>query len=351
MAASSQSAESAVTADEQVAKVFAWRRGFNAMHLIDLGIELGIFKALAQAPDSTAKDIARTLSLHAPYVETWCTTAYGFGLLEGDEQRRFRLAPHFDQILASPGHPRYLGGYVRLGTEFASADFRLCQRAFRSGETAPFQGRSESFAKVIGEAIGGLHLITAKKLLPELPGLRPRLEAGGHLLEVGCGTARFLLQFARAWPDARATGVDIDPTGLAIARTAIEQAGCADRVRAVAGDAGTAVEPQSCDVAVMIEVLHEIAPQYRQQVVDACARALRPGGWLLIIDETYPSTLQETRLPEYQFPLQTGFEELVWGNVIPTREEQERLLRGAGFDAEIRRSLIGEGFTVLSVQR
>ena len=38
---------------------------------------------------------------------------------------------------------------------------------------------------------------------------------------------------------------------------------------------------------------------------------LKPGGWLLIVDETYPSSLEEARRPEFQFPLQTGFEELV----------------------------------------
>ena len=347
----SQESRPNVTADEQVSKIFAWRRGFNAMHLIDLGIDLGIFKAFAEAPDSFPADIAAKLRLHAPYVETWCTTAYGFGLLDGDESRRFRLAPHLDQILASPGHPRYLGGYVRLGTDFAAEDFRRCRNAFRTGEVAPFQGRSESFARVIGEAIGGLHLITARKLLPDLPGLKPRLEAGGGLLEIGCGTGRFLLQFAKAWPSARATGVDIDPTGIAIGRDAITNAGIEERVRVLEADPAEAVEAESCDVAVMIEVLHEIAPAARQHIVNACARALRPGGWLLIVDETYPSTLHETRLAEFQFPLQTGFEELIWGNVIPTREEQEQLLRTGGFSNPIRRELIGEGFTVLSAQR
>ena len=73
--------------------------------------------------------------------------------------------------------------------------------------------------------------------------------------------------------------------------------------------------------------------------------------WLLIVDETYPSTLAQTREPEFRFPLQTGIEELTWGNVIPDRAEQESLLRGAGFTGEIQRSLIGEGFTVLAAQR
>ena len=38
------------TADSQVAKIFEWRRGFNAMHLIDIGIHVGLFRALAATP-------------------------------------------------------------------------------------------------------------------------------------------------------------------------------------------------------------------------------------------------------------------------------------------------------------
>ncbi|MEQ1882259.1 MAG: hypothetical protein ABL878_14960, partial [Burkholderiales bacterium] len=86
-------------------------------------------------------------------------------------------------------------------------------------------------------------------------------------------------------------------------------------------------------------------------VVAAAARTLKAGGWMVIVDETYPSSLADARKPEFRFPLQTGFEELIWGNVIPTREEQEELLRDAGLRGPINRELIGEGFTVLTVQR
>ncbi len=35
-----------ITADSQVARIFEWRRGFNTIHLIDVGIRTGLFKAL-----------------------------------------------------------------------------------------------------------------------------------------------------------------------------------------------------------------------------------------------------------------------------------------------------------------
>lgn len=339
------------TADDQVARIFEWRRGFNAMHLIDLGVRLGLFRAFAETPGSKPSEVAESLDLHIPYVETWCTTAYSFGILEGNEDRSFRLAPYMDQILGTPKHPRYLGGYVRLGTEFATEDHRYCLEAFKTGETVPFQGRSETFADVVAQSTAGLQVLSARKLLPELPGLQERLDGGGSILEVGCGTGQHLVQLTKAFPQARCVGVDIDPTGMKAAGAAVAKAGVADRVSLINADIAEAVESESVDAVVMVEVLHEIEPRFRQSVVDGCHRALRFGGWLLIIDETYPSTLEESRMQEFLFPVQTGFEELTWGNVVPTREEQESLLRDAGFDGEIGRSLIGEGFTVLSVQK
>ena len=340
-----------ITADDQVARVFEWRRGFNAMHLIDLGVQLGLFKAFAETPDATPGKVAETLGLHEPYVNTWCTTAYSFGLLDGDENRTFRLAPFFDQILANPGHPRYLGGFVRLGTEFATEDHRYCMEAFKTGGTVPFQGRSDVFAEVIAQSTAGLQVLSARKLLPELPGLQARLAAGGTIAEVGCGTGQHLIQLAKCFPEARLVGIDIDPTGIKVARSVVENAGLSDRISLIESGIESAVEEGSVDAIVMIEVLHEISPQLRQDVIQGCFRVLSPDGWLLIVDETYPATLSESREKEFLFPVQTGFEELTWGNVVPTQEEQETLLRNAGFSREIGRTIVGEGFTVLSVQK
>jgi SAM-dependent methyltransferase len=350
------------SADDQVARIFGWRRGFNAMHLIDLGVRLGLFEALAAQPGQSAAELAGSLGLHAPYVQTWCITAYSFELLEADEDAgeagdegaaapRFRLAPHIDAILGNETHPRYLGGYVRLGAEFATDDYRLAQQAFRTGETAPYQGRSEGFTRAVTQAIAGVNVMVARKILPGVAGVAEVLNAGGSLLEVGCGTGFLQLQLARAFPNARCTGIDIDPTGLAAARRAVAQAGLGGRVQILGGDVGTVVAPGSFDVVVMVEVLHEIDPAIRGGVIRSCARALEPGGWLVIVDETYPSTLAQARLPEFRFPLQTGLEELMWGNVVPTREEQERLLAEAGFAEAPQRSLFGESFTLLVARK
>jgi SAM-dependent methyltransferase len=341
----------APTADSQVTRIFEWRRGFNAMHLIDIGIRLGLFRALAETPHADPQSLASQLGLHAPYVKVWCTTAYSFGLLEAEGETRFRLAPFVNDILANPSHPRYLGGYVQLGTRFSTDDYRYALDAFRTGATSPFQGRSEEFARIVAEAIAGVNVMVARKILPGLPSVAEKLNAGGSLLEVGCGTGNLQIQIAKAFPAARCAGIDIDPTGIQCARDAVRQAGLADRITIIEGDIADSVQRESFDVVVMVEVLHEISPDIRPRVIAGCADALRKGGCLVIVDETYPSTLAEAREPEFLFPVQTGLEELMWGNVIPTRVEQEKLLRSAGFDGSIDRSLLGAGFTLLTTRR
>lgn len=341
----------AISADEQVARIFEWRRGFNNIHLIDTGVELGLFRALADAPGQTAEALAARLDLKPHPVRTWCWTAHGQALLDADADGAFRLAPHMDAILANAGHPRYLGGYAQLGTRVAAEDFRRSIETFRTGSVKPFQGRGQAFAHLIAQSTWGLQVVTAKKLLPAVEGLPARLEAGGTVLEVGCGTGNFLVQVAKSFPQARAIGVDLDADSLTIAQWRIAEAKLADRISARLGTVDEVVAADSVDVVVMIEVLHEIAPALRPVVVQQCAHALKPGGVLLVVDETYPSTLAQTREADFRFPLQTGIEELTWGNVIPTREEQERLLGDAGFKPPYDRSIIGEGFTVLVARR
>jgi 2-polyprenyl-3-methyl-5-hydroxy-6-metoxy-1,4-benzoquinol methylase len=320
--------------------------------LIDLGIRVGLFRALAEGgPGCTARDLAAKLGLNEPYVDTWCKTAYGMELLDADESARYRLAPHMDQILASPTHPRYLGGYVRLGTDVAAEDFRRCVDAFRTGAVMPFQGRGDHFNQAIAESTWGLQVVTAKKILPGLDGLAARLQAGGSVLEVGCGTGNLLALLAKSFPQASVVGVDIDEDSLASARAKITKGGFDGRAEARHGTVGATVAPNSMDAAVMVEVLHEIAQPLRPGVIREVASALRPGGWMVIVDETYPSTLEQARRPEFKFPLMTGFEELLWGNTIPTREEQEQLLADAGLTGPVERSIIGEGFTVLATRK
>ena len=330
-----------ITADSQVARIFEWRRGFNTIHLIDVGIRAGLFKALTESPGlDRARDRATSSACMLRLSKPGARPPTGWNCWMRTMAPRYRLAPFFDSILAAPD-PSALSGRLRAagyGSRRGGLP-ALRDRRLRTGEVKPFQGRGDDFAQAIAESTWGLQVVTAKKILPALDGLAARLEAGGTVLEVGCGTGNLLVQLAKAFPQARCVGVDIDADSLASgAQPDREGRDRGARAGAPGNRRGRRSRRASVDAVVMVEVLHEIAPSIRPSVINESAAALKPGGWMVIVDETYPSTLEEMRKPEFRFPLMTGFEEMVWGNVLPTREEQEKLLRDAGLTGPIDRT-------------
>jgi S-adenosylmethionine-diacylgycerolhomoserine-N-methlytransferase len=60
---------------------------------------------------------------------------------------------------------------------------------------------------------------------------------GGHVLEIGCGTARNLISVARRYPGTACYGVDLSRQMLATARQSVALAGLAGRIHLGEGDA------------------------------------------------------------------------------------------------------------------
>jgi SAM-dependent methyltransferase len=96
---------------------------------------------------------------------------------------------------------------------------------------------------------------------------------GRMVLDVGCGAAVDLARFARG--GAVATGVDIAPAAIALARANFEQQGLAGRF-----EVADAEHLPFTDAAFDLVYAHGVV-QYTanpQRLVDECRRVLKPGG-------------------------------------------------------------------------
>jgi SAM-dependent methyltransferase len=340
----------APTPREQLAKLLTYTRGFRATFLISTGLKLGLFRHVSENPGITPEALAAGLGLHPPYVSTWCRTACALGFLEADEAGHLTLAPAYDQILVDSESPWYYGGAVGLLVDYEADDLARHPAFFQSGAVHPFQSHGRAFSEQVGNATAGLHTLMVRRALPGVPGMEDRLRRGLRALDVGCGCGGFLLALARAFPSGRYTGVDVDRRALATARKAIKAAGLSRRVSVrMVGSNGLPVKGPF-DLITLVQVLHEIRPDMRPTILGECARQIAPDGWLVILDETYPSSWAELRQPENWRPIVTAYTELTWGNVLPTRQEQEALLAGAGFVIR-ERGVVGDGFTLLTAQK
>jgi S-adenosylmethionine-diacylgycerolhomoserine-N-methlytransferase len=110
--------------------------------------------------------------------------------------------------------------------------------------------------------------------------------AGGHVLELGCGTGRNLVAAARRYPHARLHGVDISGAMLETARSNITRAGLNDRIRLAQGDA-TRLDPALFGLQhfdrVFFSYSLSMIPPWRQALAHG-ADLLAPGGRLSLVD-------------------------------------------------------------------
>lgn len=120
---------------------------------------------------------------------------------------------------------------------------------------------------------------------PMLAGLRP--PAGGHVLEIGCGTGRNLIAAAGLYPDARLYGIDISTAMLDTAAGAVEAAELTGRIRLALADAAgfdpsRAFRRDGFD-RIMISYAVSMIPGWRAVMADAM-RHLSPSGELHVVD-------------------------------------------------------------------
>jgi SAM-dependent methyltransferase len=329
---------------QAAARIFGYLRGLHATHYLDLGVRMGLFSALADKP-RRAEALARDLGLHPPYVRGFCEMGHHLELLDRDGET-YRLAPEMERVLAAPDDTYFLGGFPRVHLRVAE-DYALYPELFGTGATRSYQEHPPGFLQDVAGASRSLPRMFLDVAAEKLPELVRRLEAGGRLLDVGCGAGHALVTLAERFPRLTALGIEVEPVSAGLARSLIRSRGLERRI-----DVRAAWEPASdfdgaFDVVTQFLVLHEIRPDLKDDVLARCARALRPGGTLVLFDEAYPEDDATARDPIRGFAVVAQWFELTWGNVINSRSEILELVARAGLrpgpEAELSRFRIVTG--------
>ncbi len=316
------------TLADQVSRLYDLIGGYHATHLLEIGRDLGVWEALAQAPGITSEALADRLGLDRFYTDVLCRTALAFALLDRDGAG-WRMGPHFDQILGDPASSFYLARAARVHM-LLGQDYRDYVRHFREGTSRSYQDHDATFMEEVAAALETLPRIFLDHVLPRLPDLEARLRIGGRLLDVGCGGGWAVVQIAERFPGMECVGIDVEAHSVAQARRLIAEHALQDRCEVRELSIDQLDEATSYDVATSFLVIHEIAPEIKAAAFAAVARTLKPGGHFLIFDEAYPETDTGLRTMPTRFAALAQWYELTWGNVVSTRSELHELCRDAG---------------------
>jgi 2-polyprenyl-3-methyl-5-hydroxy-6-metoxy-1,4-benzoquinol methylase len=262
-----------------------------AAGLLHVGDRAGLFKAMAGAGPLTATELAERSGVRQRYVEEWLAAMAGGGYVEYDaEGERFTLPDEHAQFLADPASEYWLGGLFGSLPGLLSMAPRLAE-AFRSGSGisfAEFGAGLPQALEVMNRPVYEARLV--RHWLPALPDVVSRLQAGGHALDVGCGTGIVPLTLARAFPVATVAGIDMDAHSIAIARGYAREAGLEDRVHFDAKPIEALQAEPRWDFITTFDVMHDLPePVAAMQRIRA---ALNDGGTYLMVEPKVADDLE-----------------------------------------------------------
>jgi ubiquinone/menaquinone biosynthesis C-methylase UbiE len=135
---------------------------------------------------------------------------------------------------------------------------------------------------------------TRRQALPQLHEIfTGRDQRKLKLLDIGCGTGRFLDFLKQAWPRLPAVGLDMSEPYVRHAKRHLKRW---SRINLIVGNAESIPAPDdSQDAVTSIFLFHELPPKVRRIVFRECARVLRAGGRLVLVD-----SLQRGDQPDYE---------------------------------------------------
>jgi ubiquinone/menaquinone biosynthesis C-methylase UbiE len=169
--------------------------------------------------------------------------------------------------------------------------------------------------------------IMRRQLIPHITRfVRAEGVSAPRILDVACGTGRFLKQLSVALPGARLSGLDLSPAYVDAARALLAPVG---EVALVADDAAQMPWRDGLfDVLTSVYLFHELPRAVRRTVLREMFRVVRPGGLVAIEDSAQPVESPELEPVLSRFPV--DFHEPFYADYL--RDDLAEALRETGFE-------------------
>jgi len=248
-----------------------------------VGTRTGLFRAMAGKGAMTLDEVVSTSKLQRRYVEEWLKGMTSAGYLDYQEGK-YTLTDEMAYFVASDGTDHFVGGMWEMVPPLIRVAPRVAE-AFAKGGGVPFSDFG-------ADCVNALDLINrgqyderfASYWLKSLPEVTAKLQAGGRMLDFGCGSGRVAMAIKRAFPKAQVAGFDIDAQSI-------------ERARATDLDIAfdTKLPRGQFDLVSICDCIHDLAAP-----VDTLRQVhslVAPGGTLFVVEPKAADRLEDNKNP------------------------------------------------------
>jgi ubiquinone/menaquinone biosynthesis C-methylase UbiE len=272
--------------------VFRDMAGAMSAGMVYVGVRTGLFRAMQGAGPMRLEEVVRASGMQPRYVEEWLKGMAAAGYLAyHPKERTYALSEEYAYFLASEGTDHFAAGMFEMVPVLMRVAPRVAQ-AFEKGGGVPFEDFGPDCVTALDLINRGMyeHRFTDYWLKP-LPEVIARLHAGGRMLDVGCGSGRVCIAFARAFPKSEIVGIDPDAESIERARRAA--VGLPIRFEATTTDKFRS--NGAFDLVTICDCIHDLADPVK--TVKEIHALLKPDGTLFVVEPKAADRLEDNLNP------------------------------------------------------
>ena len=248
--------------------------------MVVIGEKLGLYKALAAGPMSSA-ELATKTRTDERYLREWLASQAAGGYINYEEKTgEFSLSAEQAFALATEDSPAYLPGAFELALGSLAAVPRIAE-SFRTGAGMGWHEHAEGVFHGCEKFFRpGYAANLVSSWIPALCGIKEKLEAGARVADVGCGKGASTLLMAKAFPKSRFFGFDYHDQSIEAARECAGRNGVADRVTFDVSKAKT-FPGKDYDFVAVFDCLHDMGdPVGAATHIRQCLA--KDGTWMIV---------------------------------------------------------------------
>ncbi|MGD9564212.1 MAG: class I SAM-dependent methyltransferase [Pyrinomonadaceae bacterium] len=256
---------------------------------LSIGDRCGLFKVMADLPASTSKQIAEAAILNERYVREWLgALVTGRVVNYFPETQTYQLPEEHAAYLVDEGEYNFASA-MQFIPVLGNVEDRLVE-CFKQGGGVPYSAYPRFHEVMAKESTQTTVNALEPFILPLVPGLKEKLEAGIDVLDVGCGSGRAMILLAKNYPNSNFSGYDLSEEGIERARAEARELGL-ENIRFELRDAAAIGDVAAYDLITSFDAIHDQAKP--AAMLAGIAQALRPDGVYLIQDISGSSYLEK----------------------------------------------------------